>query len=52
MMDGCILLVFKIESPIHCRDKAGKSQDIFNHHSDCIRLKEESHIPLGWLEGE
>ncbi len=39
-------------SLIHCHDKAWKSQDIFKYNSDCIRLKEESHKHLGWLEGE
>ncbi len=25
---------------------------IFLYNSDCIHLKEENHIHLGWLEGE
>ncbi len=24
----------------------------FHNDSDCIHLKEESHVHLGWLEGE
>jgi len=40
-------LGYKISSFIQCHYKVCKSQDIFD-----IRLKEESHIHLGWLEGE
>ncbi len=40
------------ETPTHCNDKAWNSQDNFLYNSDWIRLKEESHIHLGWLEGE
>ncbi len=49
MMDGCTLLEFKISTAIHCHYKVWKSQECF---SDCIRLKEESHIQLGWLRGK
>ncbi len=34
------------------RDRDWKSQDNFLYNSDWIRLKEESHIHLGCLEGE
>ncbi len=40
------------ETPTHCNDNAWKSQDNFLYNSDWIRLKEESHIHLGCLEGE
>ncbi len=52
MMDGFTLWGFKISTTIHSYYKAWKSQDIFLCNSDCIRLKEESHIHLGWLEGK
>ncbi len=42
----------KILTSIHCHYKAWKSQDIFQYNSDCIRLKEESQIHLGWLKHE
>ncbi len=32
--------------------KAWKSQDIFKYNSNWIRLKKESHIHLGLIEGE
>ncbi len=51
MMDRCTFLGFKTLTTIHCHYKAWKSQDIFLYNSDCICLKEESHIHLGWLEG-
>ncbi len=38
-----------IVNPIHCH---WKSQGIFLYNSDRICLKEESHILLGWPEGE
>ncbi len=47
-----IYFFFKITTPIHCHYKSWKSQDIFWYNSDCIRLKEESNIHLGCLEGE
>ncbi len=40
------------ETPTHCNDNAWNSQDNFLYNSDWIRLKEESHIHLGRLEGE
>ncbi len=52
MMDGCTFLGFKISTTIHYHYKAWKSQDIFLYNSNCINLKEQSHIPLGWIEGE
>ncbi len=35
-------------TPIHCHYKSWKSQDFFKYNSDCIHLKEESHIHLAW----
>ncbi len=52
MIDGWTFLSYKISSPIHCHYKAWKSQDKLYYNFDCVRLKEESHIHLGWLEGE
>ncbi len=46
------MVLFKILTPYTAIIKLGKSQDIFLYNSDCIHLKEESHIHLGWLEGE
>jgi len=43
---------FKTDPPVHYHYKSLESQDIFEHISDCVRLKEESRIYLGWLEGE
>ncbi len=51
MMDRWTLLDFKISTVIHCHYKAWKSQDIFLYSSNCICLKKESHILLGWHEG-
>ncbi len=52
MMDGCTFWGFNILPRIHCYHKAWKSQDIFEYNSNGICLKEESHIHIGWLEGE
>jgi len=41
MMDGCAFLGFKISVTIHS-----------HYNSDCVWLKEESHIHLEWLKGE
>jgi len=51
-MDGCTILSINLLVEIHCHFKTWKSQDIFLDNSDCIRSKEESHLHLGWLEGE
>ncbi len=32
--------------------KLGRARAFFKYNSDCICLKEESYIHLGWLEGE
>ncbi len=45
-------LGFKSSPPFTDIVKLGKKQDFFLHNSDCIRQKEESHIHLGWLEGQ
>jgi len=51
IMDVCIFLGFT--PPIHYHYKAWKSQDIFlKNISDCVQLKEDSHIHLGSLDGE
>ncbi len=34
------------------RGGVGFRSSIFLYNTECIRLKEESHIHLGWLEGE
>jgi len=41
-----------LQCTIHSHYKAKKSQDIFIYKSDCVWMKEESLIELGWLEGE
>ncbi len=55
IMDGHALLTFcgqLKKTPTHCNDKVWKTKDNFLYNSDWIRLKEESHIHLGCLEGE
>ncbi len=53
IMDARTLFdVFWTVEQNHCNDNAWNSQDNFLYNSDWIRLKEESHIHLGCLEGE
>ncbi len=52
-----LLLDFKILNSFTVIIKLGRARNLllfffFLYHSDCIRLKEESHIHLGLLEGE
>ncbi len=54
---GCACFIWRLvdcwtETPADCIDNAWNSQDNFEFTSDWIRLKEESHIHLGCLEGE
>jgi len=51
-MDGCIFSVFRMWVTIHNHYKPWRTKDIFKYISDCVRLKEDCHINLGWLEGE
>ncbi len=37
-------LSFKLMATIHCHYKAWKSQGVYLYNSDCVHLKEESHI--------
>jgi len=49
MMDGWMR--FLDSANIQCHYKAGKSQDIIQYNSDCVRLKEKKNdINIGWLE--
>jgi len=52
IMDGCIYFRLQNTPPIHYHYKSLESQDIFKYISDCVHLKEDSHIHLGRLEGE
>jgi len=47
-----LFLASKHAPPVHYHYNAWKSQDIFKYISDCVCLKDESHIHLGCLEGE
>ncbi len=51
MMDGCTLLDFKSGPPFTDTINL-ELLYIYIYISDCIRLKEESHVHLGWLEVE
>jgi len=42
----------KSHPPIHYHYKSRKSQDVFKYISDCVCLKEDGHVHLGWLGGE
>ncbi len=56
MMDKCSLLDFywTIEyHPFTAIIMLGRrARTFFLYNADCIRLKEESHMHLKWLEGE
>ncbi len=56
MMDGCTLLelywTIENQHPFTAIIKLGRARPFFYYNSDCIHLKEESHIHLGLLEGE
>jgi len=45
--DGWIRFLELQKGFIYSHYKAWKSQAIFLNNSDCVWLKEESHIPLG-----
>lgn len=42
----------KISSTVHSYSGAWKSQDMCYYNSDCIIMKDESHLQIGRLEGE
>lgn len=42
----------KISSTVHSYSEAWKSQDMCYYNSDCIIMKDESHLQIGRLEGE
>ncbi len=55
MMDKCSLLdcYLTIEyHPFTAIIMLGRARTFFLYNADCIHLKEESHMHLGWLEGE
>ncbi len=56
MMDGLLLLEFywtiKYQQPFTAIIKLGRARIFFLYNSNCIHLKEESHIHIGWLEDE
>ncbi len=53
MMDGYSLLDFYLTIEYHAFIiMLGRARTFFEYNADCIRLKEESHMHLGWLEGE
>jgi len=58
MMDGCALMDFQRHSAFHWHYKAWKNQDVFVFfcfvffNNLIIRLKEECHIKLGWLQSQ
>lgn len=51
-MEGCSFWSFKNSDTIQCHNKGGKSKDIIYYNFDSVRLKEERHIHLEWLEDE
>ncbi len=52
MMDGCIFGASKYQLSFTAIINLRRTFFVFKCNSDCICLEEESHIHLGWLEGE
>jgi len=43
---------FGLQNSLFTAIKLGSARTLFNIILDCVPLKEDSHIHLGWLEGE
>jgi len=50
IMDRCTLMDFQKIYPFIVIIKLGRAKIFYN--SDCVHLKEESHIHLGWVQCE
>jgi len=48
LMDGCIILGFKTQPPIHNRYNPWRTKDIFKYISNYVRLKDRLRVSKSW----
>ncbi len=46
------LSVFILTAPIHCRGSSGQANDVMPYFSKSVPRKKQTHVHLGWPEGE